>query len=230
MRSTMIAMMLCALVPACGGTVTAETADPPPDSAGGATPPGVRLEPWLAAGAGGGASAATAATSTTSTTTSTTSTGAGSAAWSGTPPCVFGVTGAFDAWVDNPSVEGWVWWVGDGGQLQCSGTVGGVYHTFTAPLGSMHGPGQYTSTGTYTRAIYESTSAGEEWVSGQQFSSAPNETTCVFELTTAPETNQAGATVAGSFFCGTLVGDEDATQVVTIYDGSFSGQLIPPPQ
>ena len=220
MRSTMIAILLSALVPACGGTVTAEGADPPADHAGGT---GVRLEPWVAAGAGGGGSGTTTAASTSST-------GTGSAGWGGQPTCVFGATGAVDAWVDNPSVEGWVWWQGSQAEnVMCMGTVGSVVHSFGANLGPLHGPGQYTATGSYQRMEYTSSSE-QMLVSAETFASPSTELSCVFDLTTAPESSQIDATVAGSFFCGNLVGTMDATQVVTIYDGSFSAQLLPPPE
>ncbi len=98
------------------------------------------------------------------------------------------------------------------------------------PLGALHGPGQYVGSGTYERMTFTTGSQGAMVDTEEQFSSAPNETTCVLDVTTAPDGVQVDAVVAGSFYCSTLVGDADATSVVTIYDGSFSANLEPVPQ
>ncbi len=224
MRSTIIAVMLSVAVPAlpaCGGTVASEASSPPPATsaaAGGGAGGGDGQATEPSGGGGAGSEGGTNSASASS-----------GASWSGAQPtCVFGVTGAVDAWVAGPDAQGWAWWLGASQtSVQCSGSVLGFDHEFSVLLPELHGPGQYHA----TSAVYERFACGG--ASGcsdmENYTPKSSAADCTFEITVAPHKLAVGVTIAGSFYCSPLAEGSDPTRVVTIYDGSFTAAVLPQP-
>jgi hypothetical protein len=179
--------------------------------------------PRIAIGAGPRPSASAATTSPTSSSRSGTSTSSTSAYGpAGEAGCSYGVTGAVEAWIDPGTSWAWVW---EGGSLQCVGSTAGIEHQLTLSLDGLDGPGRYASAGDGQYSRQWCSEANTD-CQGDSFDAPKQTVSCEVDITTAT-TN--ASKVAGTFSCTSLVDPTNPDRAVAIYDGTFWGEVSPPP-
>jgi hypothetical protein len=129
------------------------------------------------------------------------------------------------AWIDGPTT--WTW-IGPDGTLECAGPAGGSTHSINLRLGNLTGPGDYgpIEVASYTRSWC---AAQEEDCTNDLFEIEGTTMSCAASLTVAPVGAVFGSKLVGTFSCSDLVDQADPTRTVTIYEGSFTATMSPPP-
>jgi len=120
----------------------------------------------------------------------------------------------------------------DGGTiLECAGIEGTVWNGLFLGIEHLHGPGAYaTPAPPSVSHSYQFRGCGLNGTcTPENFGDEPDSVGCTVVLTEAPTGYVYGARVQGTFSCPELVADSDASRRVAI-SGSFSAELMPPPQ